>query len=82
MKIEKLTENKIRVTLNITDLHKKNIDFQSFMSSSIESQDLFLDMLEQAEKEFGFTTKDYKLLLEAIATSERKFYYNYYKSFF
>ena len=80
MKFEKLTENKIRITLNIKDLEKENIDFHSFMSSSLETQDLFLDMLEKAEKEIGFITKDYKLIIEAIATSDRKLYFNSYQS--
>ncbi|MCL2355524.1 MAG: adaptor protein MecA, partial [Oscillospiraceae bacterium] len=60
MKFEKLTENKIRIILNLDDLHEKNIDFHSFMSNSLESQDLFFDMLEKAEKEIGFNTRDYK----------------------
>lgn len=51
MKIEKLSDDKIRITLNIDDLKENDIDFQSFMSNSIESQDLFMDMLEKAEKE-------------------------------
>ena len=71
MKIEKLNENKIRIILNLDDLREKNIDFHSFMSNSLESQDLFLDMLDKAEEEVGFDTKDYKLIIEAIATSDR-----------
>ena len=71
MKIEKLNENKIRIILNLDDLKEKNIDFHTFMSSSLESQDLFLDMLNIAEEEVGFITKDYKLIIEAIATSNR-----------
>ena len=78
MKFEKLTENKIRIILNLEDLQEKNIDFHSFMSNSLESQDLFLYMLEKAEKEIGFITKDYKLIIEAIASSERKFCLNGY----
>lgn len=73
MRIEKLTENKIRFILNIDDLKEKNIDFHSFMSNSIESQDLFLDMLDQAEVEVGFKTENYKLMIEAIATSDGNF---------
>ncbi len=76
MRIEKITENKIRITLNIQDLKEKNIDLHSFMSNSIESQDLFYDMLDKAEKEIGFETKDYKLMIEALAVPERKFYFN------
>ncbi|MCL2383317.1 MAG: adaptor protein MecA [Oscillospiraceae bacterium] len=73
MKFEKLTENKIRIILNIEDLKEKNIDFHSFMSNSLESQDLFLDMLEKAEEEIGFITKDYKLIIEAIASPNGHF---------
>ncbi len=73
MRIEKLTENKIRITLNMQDLQEKNIDLHTFMSNSIESQDLFYDMLDKAEKEIGFKTKDYKLMIEALAVPERKF---------
>lgn len=73
MQIEKLTENKIRITLNLEDLKEKNIDLHSFMSSSIESQDLFYDMLDKAEKEIGFKTKDYKLMIEVLAIPEGNF---------
>lgn len=73
MKIEKLNENKIRITLNNQDLIEKNIDFHSFMSNSKESQNLFLDMLDEAEKKVGFITKDYKLRIEAIALSDGNF---------
>ena len=76
MKIEKITENKIRITLNIDDLNEKNIDFHSFMSNSIEAQDIFFDMLKEAEEKIGFKTDDYKILLEALATSDGKFVLN------
>lgn len=71
--MEKLTENKIRIMLNIDDLKSKNIDLHTFMSNSIESQDLFLDMLDEAEKKLDFCTKDNKLIVEVIATSEENF---------
>ena len=50
MKIEKLNENKIRITFNSLYLKKNNMDVHSFMSNSIESQSLFLNMLDEAEK--------------------------------
>ena len=73
MKIEKLTENKIRIILNLEDLKKKHLDLHSFMSNSIESQNLFADILTQAEKEVGFSTKNCKILIEALASSEGDF---------
>ena len=73
MKIEKLNENKIRITLNLEDLKEKDIDLHTFMSNSIESQRIFLDMLEEAEKEVGFVTEDYRIMIEALALSDGSF---------
>ena len=73
MQIEKLNENKIRITLNLDDLKENNVDLHSFMSSSIESQDLFYTMLDKAEREVGFETKDYKLMIEALAIPNGNF---------
>lgn len=71
MKIEKLNENKIRITLNLNDLIEKNIDFHSFMSNPLETQSLFAEMLDTAEKEVGFVTKNCQLSIDALATSGR-----------
>lgn len=73
MKIEKITENKIRIILNLDDLRAKNIDLHTLMSNSIESQSLFVDMLDEAEKTLGFYTKDSKILVEALASSDGHF---------
>ena len=78
MKIEKLDENKIRIFLNLNDLKEKNIDFHSFMANPIETQTLFADVLDQAEKELGFITKNYQLSIDAIATMSRRFYRDSY----
>lgn len=73
MKIEKLNENKIRVILNIDDLAERDIDYHSFMSNSIESQSIFLDMLNKAEKEVGFNTDDCRITIEALALKDGSF---------
>lgn len=73
MKFEKLNENKIRITLSNQDLIEKHIDFNSVMSNSVESQNLFIDMLEEAEQKMGFVTKDYKIKIEALAMSDGDF---------
>ena len=73
MRIEKLNDNKIRIFLNLDDLKEKNIDLHTFMSNSIETQDLFLDMLSMAESEVGFKTHNYKLIIEALASSDGNF---------
>lgn len=73
MKFEKLSSNKIKIILNLEDLEEKNIDFHSFMSNSIETQDLFFDILKEAEKEVGFITSNYNLHIEAFASSDGTF---------
>lgn len=70
MKIEKLTEDKIRVIVNSEDLKNNNLDYQTIMEKPIESQKLFLEMLLKAEKEVGFYTEGCKLLVEAFSSSD------------
>lgn len=73
MKIEKLNDDKIRITLNLEDLKENDIDFHTFMSNSIESQELFLNMLDRAEEEVGFVTDNYRVMIEALAMSNGNF---------
>ena len=73
MKFEKLGENKIRIILTSQDLKDKNIDFHTFMSNSLEKQDLFLDILEEAEEEIGFEVKDCPVRIEALAMANGEF---------
>lgn len=73
MKFEKLNENKIRITLTMNDLADKNIGLHDFMSNSIKSQDLFLDMLDEAEKKVGFESRNCKIKIEALAMTENDF---------
>lgn len=73
MQFEKLNENKIRITLTHKDLEEKNIDFHSFMSNPLQSQNLFFEILSEAEKQIGFVTKNYQIRIEALATSSGDF---------
>ena len=42
MKIEKINENKIKVTISFNDLEERNIDLNSLNYNSPETQELFL----------------------------------------
>ena len=68
MKIERLTENKIRVIINLSELPVNDSDINNFMNNNIESQKLFLDILKRAEQELDFYTDGYKLLIEAFSS--------------
>ena len=70
MKIEKLTENKIRVVVNLDDLIENNTSLHALMAKTIESQSFFLDILSKAEKEVDFHTEGCKLLIEAFSSED------------
>ena len=70
MKIEKLTDNKIRIIMNIDDIEKNTNDINTFFDNIMNSQNLFLDILKKAEKEVDFHTEGCKLLIEAFSTLE------------
>ncbi len=68
MKIEKITNNKIRIILNIEEISSNNLDLKDFINNDPKTHKFFLDILNKAEKDFGFYTKDCKLLIEAFSS--------------
>lgn len=73
MKIEKISENIIKVTISLNDLEERNIDLNTLNYNSPAAQELFWDMMEQAEIEFGFNVSDSQLIIEPIPDSEEGF---------
>lgn len=65
MKIEKITENQIRIILKQEDFKNKSLDIQNLLLTNPESQSLFLEILDKAKKEVDFDTDGHKLLIEA-----------------
>lgn len=72
MLVEKINENKLEVVLNIKDLKTHNIDLQTFMSNSIENQNLFFEILNFANKNIGFNFKNCKFSTETFAIPTKK----------
>lgn len=73
MKIEKINENKIKVTISLSDLRARNIDLNSLNYNSPAAQELFWDMMEQAENKFGFRAADAHLCIEAVSDDDESF---------
>lgn len=73
MQIKKINNNKLKVILSSKDLDKKNIDVDSFLSNSIESQDLFFEILDLAEEEYDFNIEDNKAIVETISLDNNIF---------
>lgn len=68
MKIEKLTDNKIRVIINSDELGLNHANVHHIMAKAIETQEIFSDILKKAEKEVAFYTDGCKLLIEAFSS--------------
>lgn len=73
MKIEKINDNMIKVTISLSDLEERNIDLNSLNYNSPAAQELFWDMMEQAEIQFGFNVSDSQLIIEPTSDSGEGF---------
>lgn len=69
MKIEKINDNQIRCTLYKEDLSKRNLKLSELAFGSGKAKDLFRDMMQQANEDFGFEINDRPLMVEAIPVS-------------
>ena len=69
MKIEKINENQIRCTLTRADLEERHIRLSELADGTEKAKDLFRDMMQQANTEFGFEADNIPLMIEAIPIS-------------
>lgn len=69
MKIERLSENQIRCTLNKADLNEKHLKISELAYGTQKARELFRDMIQQASAELGFEIDDTPLMVEAIPVS-------------
>lgn len=73
MKIEKVNENKIKISFDYSELEENNISVHSFLSNSYSTQKLFLAILDIANEEFGFNAKNCKISYETISFDNKEF---------
>ncbi len=66
MKIERISENQIRCTLNREDLEEKEIRLSELAYGTDKAKELFRDMMQQAQIELGFEADETPLMIEAI----------------
>ncbi len=69
MKIEKISDNQIRCTLNKSDLVDRELRISELAYGTEKAKALFRDMIQQAFYEFGFEVDDIPLMIEAIPVS-------------
>lgn len=69
MKIEKISDNQIRCTLNSSDLTDRQLNLGELAYGSVRARSLFREMMQQAFRDFGFDAEDNPLMVEAIPLS-------------
>jgi len=73
MRIERINENKLRVFVTLEDLADRDIDLNAFNYDAPETQELFWELMEQAEVELGFDSTATNLSVEAMTDMEHGF---------
>ena len=66
MKIERISENQLKLTLTKADLAERKIKLEDLISPSERTQKLFRDIMEQALDEEDFISENTPLMVEAI----------------
>ena len=70
MRIERINDKQIRCTLSKRDLSERQLKISELAYGSERAKELFRDMMEQANLDFGFDADDIPLMIEAIPTSK------------
>ncbi|MBP3307505.1 MAG: adaptor protein MecA [Anaerotignum sp.] len=66
MKIERISENQLKLTLTKDDLKERDIKLEDLISPSEKTQKLFREIMEQALDEEDFVSENTPLMVEAV----------------
>lgn len=66
MKIERMSENQLKLTLTKDDLAERKIKLEDLITPSEKTQKLFHDIMEQALDEEDFISENTPLMVEAV----------------
>lgn len=70
MKIEKISEDVIRITLTADDFKTRNLDAQKFKYDTPQYERLLLDVISHAEIEFGFDISECRVVYEPASNKQ------------
>ena len=70
MKLERISENQIRCTLNGQDLSERSLSIPDLAYGSTKARELFEELMEQAHTELHFDGEEAPLMIEAIPMSD------------
>ena len=66
MKIERISENQLKLSLTKDDVKERDIKLEDLISPTEKSQKLFRDIMEQALDEEDFVSENTPLMVEAV----------------
>ena len=69
MKVEKISENQIKLILTSADLKENNLKLEELIKPSDKTQDLFRGLMEKAFSQCGFEVDNTPLMVEATPIS-------------
>ena len=81
MKFEKITDNKLKVVFTKEDMDSHNVSKETFLSDCSEFQDIFQNLLQEAERQVDFKANDCKLIFEALMANDDGFIFTITKIF-
>lgn len=73
MRIERMSENKIKVIVSGDDIRMWNVDLKNFTDNTPEAQDMFSFALKQAEQDVDFRVGQSQLMVETMPSGDDGF---------
>ncbi|MEG2348104.1 MAG: adaptor protein MecA [Clostridia bacterium] len=73
MKVEKINENKVKITLTLEELEKRDISLTEIEKDASIAKDLFIDLIEESNLEEDFAIENSQLFIEATSESNNLF---------
>ena len=73
MKVEKINENKVKITLSIDELTQRHISLKDLEKDTVKAKQLFLELIEESNLESSFIFEHTQLFVEA-ATDTNDFF--------
>lgn len=73
MVVEKIKNNKFKISVSIEDLKNEGINFHVFMSSNLESHELFDKILLKIEKDFNLFVNSENIIIDTFYITDSNF---------
>lgn len=73
MKIEKINDNKIRITLTFEELENRKISLADIEKDTSKAKELFIDLIEESNIDNDFIIDDSHLFIEACSDNNNLF---------